>query len=149
MFNGVDVFNQNIGLWDTSSVTDMSYLFHMASAFDQYISGWDTSSVTDMRYMFYSTSAFDQNLGGWDVSALTNATSMFANKALATVNYDALLIGWNSQVLNSGVTFSGGNSTFCLGESARQNMIDTDNWIITDGGKYCEFIPVYLPLVMK
>jgi len=48
---------------------------------------------------------------------------MFLHVALSTTNYDALLIGWDAQALQSGVTFSGGNSTYCFGESARQNMI--------------------------
>ena len=43
-------FNQPLSL-DTSSVTDMSYMFYFASAFNQPLS-FDTSSVTDMSYMF-------------------------------------------------------------------------------------------------
>ena len=74
---------------------------------------------------------------------------MFDGVTLSTSNYDSLLIGWDAQTLHTHVEFSGGNSNYCSGESARQNMIDTDNWDIVDGGKDCGIIPVYLPLIMK
>jgi hypothetical protein len=62
---------------------------------------------------------------------------MFAGVELSTPNYDALLEGWNAQNLQSGVIFGGGNSTYCTAEAARLNMINSDSWTITDGGKDC------------
>ena len=67
----------HISTWDTSRVTDMSYLFCgygydysgsgyctvWKSSFNEDISAWDTSGVTRMTYMFYHASAFDQDLG--------------------------------------------------------------------------------------
>ena len=41
-------FNQDIGGWDVSNVTDMRGMFSGASSFNQDISGWDVSKVTDM-----------------------------------------------------------------------------------------------------
>ena len=66
-----------ISRWETSGVTDMSYLFcgyfclsswcsdcNMAAAsFNEDIGAWDTSGVTRMNDMFRSASAFDQDLG--------------------------------------------------------------------------------------
>jgi len=118
-------------------VTDMSGMFRSADAFNQDIGGWDSSSVMDMRWMFYYASAFDQDIGGWDVTALTDAESMFENTKLSTPNYDALLIGWDTQTLQAHVNFSGGDSNYCVGEAARSNMIAADSWVITDGGKDC------------
>jgi len=128
------VFDQDIGGWDVSSVTDMRAMFREASSFNQDIGTWDVSSVTDMTSMFRSATSFDQDLGSWEVTALLEAISMFTNVTLSTENYDSLLIGWNTRILNSNVIFSGGNSMYCAGEMARENMIDNDLWTITDGG---------------
>merc|ERR1712023_325903 len=61
MFFHTSVFNQTIGDWNVSSVTNMAYMFHQASAFNQPIGGWDVSSVTNMARMFYGASAFNPN----------------------------------------------------------------------------------------
>ena len=93
--------------------------------------------------------AFNHKLEEWDVSSLVNANVMFDNIALSTANYDALLIGWDVQDLQLGVTFSGGDSTYCSGESTRAHMISTDGWNIFEGGKYCgSDFAIYLPLII-
>ena len=53
MFYGSS-FNQPIGAWDTSRITDMSEMFALSS-FNQPIGGWDTSQVTTMSAMFDGT----------------------------------------------------------------------------------------------
>ena len=59
--------NSDISFWDTSNVTNMSYMFY-GSSFNQDIGGWDVSSVTNMSYMFSGASSFNQDIGGWDTS---------------------------------------------------------------------------------
>ncbi len=137
MFYNATSFNGNISTWDVSNVTNMRGMFEGASNFNGNISTWDTSSVSEIWNMFKNATSFDQDLGGWDVADVTNAYEMFNGVTLSTSNYDSLLIGWNSQLLQNSVYFDGGNSLYCAGTSARSNMISSDSWIITDGGGGC------------
>jgi len=62
---------------------------------------------------------------------------MFTGVTLSTVNYDSLLIGWESQNVKNNVSLDGGNSKYTLGtpaEAARQRLIADHNWTIVDGG---------------
>jgi surface protein len=78
-------FNQPIGNWDVSSVTDMSRMFY-GNPFNQPIGNWDVSSVTNMREMFMgwnetSRSSFNQPIGDWDVSSVTDMSGMFLHSS--------------------------------------------------------------------
>ena len=66
-------FNKDLGGWDVSNVTDMSYMFYH-SKFNQNISNWNVSNVTTMKYMFGRASNFNQNLNSWSVSNVTDCT---------------------------------------------------------------------------
>ena len=71
-------FNQPIGGWNVSSVTNMGSVFSGAAAFDKPIGDWDVSSATNMAYMFSGAAAFNQPIGGWSVSSVTNVASSAA-----------------------------------------------------------------------
>ncbi len=55
----------------------MSYMFFRNDAFNQPIGDWDVSSVTNMEGMFFDADAFNQPISNWDVSNVTNMIGMF------------------------------------------------------------------------
>ena len=106
VFWEADSFNQDIGGWDVTQVTDFTNLFYLAvrfnrpldtwiinntpgvnvrmremfnraSAFNQDISSWDTSRVNNMREMFRLATSFNQDIGDWDTSNVTTMFNMF------------------------------------------------------------------------
>ena len=57
------------------------------------IQGWDTSLVTDMSYLFYLKSTFNQNISAWDVSKVINmAYSKFTPPLLLSIGPVLFLI---------------------------------------------------------
>jgi surface protein len=89
--SSIKTFNQDLSAWDTSHVTDMSYMFFQAAAFNQDISSWDTSKVLNMQRMFTGATKFNNGqlagefkpltytLGSnvWNTSNVTNMAGMF------------------------------------------------------------------------
>lgn len=136
VFYGADAFNQDIGNWDVSKVTDMSQMF-VAKNFNKDISRWNVSKVTTVGYMFNASRSFDQNIGSWNVSNVSNMNGIFRGPGMSTTNYDALLNGWSSLgSLKSSVAFDGGSSKYSsAATAARQNLVSTHGWSITDGGQ--------------
>ncbi len=136
MFYGASSFNQTIGNWNVSSVSRMDGMFRGASSFNQSIGNWDVSSVWNMEYMFSGAFSFNQNISKWDVSKVNYMEYMFFCVNLSTPNYDSLLIEWAKLTLQNGRDFHGGYSRYSSGlaKDARDYIILTFNWDITDGG---------------
>ncbi|QVK01550.1 DUF285 domain-containing protein [Mycoplasma mycoides subsp. capri] len=98
-------FIDGIQYWDTSNVTDMSYMFNGAKNFNQDISNWNTSKVKNMSFMFSGCRCFNQNISKWDFSRVINiaymleATNSF-KKNLSKSNFNKLL-AWENWAKNS------------------------------------------------
>ncbi|KAF2342856.1 BspA family leucine-rich repeat surface protein [Flavobacterium tistrianum] len=92
MFHGASGFNQPIGNWNVSAVTNMSTMFYTARNFNQDIGTWNVSSVTNMSNMFGGATNFDQNIGNWNVSNVTNFGGM--------LNYSAFNNGGSPDIQN-------------------------------------------------
>ena len=95
----------DLGLIDTSIITDMSYLFDSYSgasnadysAFNGDISSWDVSNVTAMQYMFYEANSFNGDISDWNVSGVGDMSYMFRKANL----FNGDISSWNvSMVIN-------------------------------------------------
>lgn len=123
--------------WDTTGITSLAYSFYNAINFNEDLSNWDVSGVTRFDFCFQNCTSLDQSFASWNMTSATNVQNMFASTTLSTANYDATLIGWASQSLNSGLSINFGNARYTAGgaaEAARNTLINTYGWSIVDGG---------------
>ena len=148
MFGGASSFNGNISNWDVGNVTTMHIMFADASASNQDISPWDVSNVTDMIAMFQNATVFNQDLGAWDISSLAVAGQMLDTSGMTRVNYDALLIGWNNlgpgeTQIPSNISLGATGLSYCLGDTARTNLINTHGWSFSGDTENCGFLTTW------
>lgn len=114
-FQGVDYQIESIFDWDTSNVTDMSYLFADAQIRPS-LAGWDVSSVTDMSYMFQNTDyQLNDYMANWDTSNVTTMKGMFEGAE----RFNGSVENWNT----SNVT----DMSFMF-HNANQFNRDLGNW---------------------
>jgi surface protein len=126
--------------WNTSKVTDMTYMFFSdsssySSPFNQNIGNWDTSSVTRTFHMFTRASKFNQNIGGWDMSKVTSMEHMF-DKATKFNNGDASGVTHQPMRWN---TSNVGNMQFMFDDAEAFNQdistnTDNDTWNVSGVG---------------
>jgi surface protein len=137
--NASNQFNQNIGSWNVSKVTNMSGIFRSCVSFNQPIGNWTTSGVTTMSSMFENADAFNQDISNWDINQVTSFTSfLIFTPGLSTINYDLLLVSWESQTPSSNININFGGSKYTANSAAataRQSLVNTYGWTITDGGQ--------------
>lgn len=79
-----------IETWDTSHVTDMSFMF-AHTTFNVDINCWNVSNVINMSHMFFESS-FNNDLDKWDVSKVTNMSWLFAQS-----NFNSNISTWNTK----------------------------------------------------
>jgi trimeric autotransporter adhesin len=122
MFRGNNRFNQNIGSWDVSRVTNMNQMFYENSGFrnsgSSDINNWRPISCSNFSSMF-QTSVFNQPIGNWPISASSiNMSSMFRGSS-----FNQNIGAWDvSRVTNMGGMFQDNGGFNNSGSS------DINNW---------------------
>ena len=121
----------------TIGTTDLSGTFRECTVFDGNINNWDVSGVNKMFAFLYLANSFTGALDNWDIGNVTNFGFFGNGITMTTVNYDALLVSWEGQAPNPGLSPVFGNSQYSLGSAAataRASLVSTYRWTITDGG---------------
>ena len=141
MFKDAETFNKDISSWDVSNVNNFKEMFRETNDFNQPIGSWTIKNVVNqninMQRMFRQAKSFDQSLANWNMEQVNNLQEFLLDAGLSTANYNATLIGWAAQTVQSGLTCDFGNSQYTAGgaaEAARNKLINTYGWTITDGG---------------
>ena len=90
--------------FNTSKVTNMSYMFSDTKATTLDLSNFDTSNVTDMLYMFKGSKATTLDLSNFNTSKVTSMVGMFSYSKATTLDLSSFD---TSNVTNMRDMFSG------------------------------------------
>ena len=106
MFEYCHNFNHPIGNWDVSQVEDMGGMFAGCNYFNQPLDKWNTSKVSCMASMFEECWEFNQDISSWDVGNVIDMNHMFYSDN--TCEFDQPLNNWNTaNVKNMSAMFDG------------------------------------------
>ncbi len=125
LFERVNYFPIDLSSWDTSNVTHMIGTFGSIGSWNPNVTNWDTSKVSSMYMMFIASNSFNQPIGNWDTSSLTNIGFMFQharvfNQSLA--NWVVTGVTYAAAFLESANNFSTANYNATLIGWASQNV---------------------------
>ncbi len=132
MFFIASAFNQPIGNWNTQNVTNMSSMFSSASAFNQPIGNWNTQNVTNMYSMFNGANAFNQSLANWNLSSISSMNDMLIGSGMDCANYSATLNGWANATTTPNYRTLGADGMFynSSAQAAHDKLVNEKGWTI-------------------
>ena len=143
MFSGC----ANMVLFNSPTIPNLSNVQFMDSMFSRCtgltelnLSGWDTANVQFMAGMFSECMNLTDIVGieDFNISSMSDQYSFSGflfQVTLPTLRYSNLLINYEAQVPNTSLLFHGGFSQYNTnGATARNSLVTTYEWSITDGG---------------
>lgn len=139
LFSGQKFFNQPIGNWNVSNVTNTSYMFQ-AKSFNQPLNNWNVAKVTTMSRMFqWFTSDFNQDLSNWKIPLVTDMINFNRDNTYpsgwSVENYSNFLIALAAQPLKPNVQFAVNQKYNSSATAARAVLTSApNNWTVSDFG---------------
>jgi hypothetical protein len=130
----------DISGWVFTAVTNISSLFiridntspNPANTDFSFLS---TAPLENISYVFNESHFEGVGVDTWDVSAVTSATGLFTDSGLTTANYDAILIAWAAQSVQTGVILDAGTVQYTSAAAAARATLVAAGWTINDGGQ--------------
>ena len=145
-FSFMTNFNSPVTIDGFLSVTNVrngcTGMFEWSPAFNSPLTFSDFSNVPNVNNMFNGATNFNQDISDLDISGLLTgeelklgAINMLRSTSFSTVNYDLLLVAWDT-LGTSNIKFHAGSAQYSSGApaTARANMVSR-GWEITDGGQ--------------
>jgi len=138
-FNNINIQDRNklldIKQWGTLTVHNNGYQFYNCSNLIKVslTEVLDLSNNTNLEGMFSGATSLNEYFGDYDISTITNMSSMLDNTALNVLNYSDTLIAWEAaDNTPSNITLGANGLLYnAEAETARTNLINTYNWIIS------------------
>ncbi|UWD34738.1 BspA family leucine-rich repeat surface protein [Mycoplasma cottewii] len=99
LFKGCVNFDQDISMWDTRSVSEMTWMFNDATKFNNASKplNWTVSNVNNMGLMFGNAVNFNADISSWRTINVTNFGEMFRNAKVFNQNISK----WNVNRANN------------------------------------------------
>lgn len=130
----------SIDLLSSHDLISLSGAFNGATNLTQ-VPPYLMPNITNLSAAFKGAIAFNQDISGWNIASVTDMSDMFLGVTLSPEVYSPILIRWGAQLVQSNVSFHGGNSKYFLSDAMLGRKKLTDplgslgyNWTITDGG---------------
>jgi len=128
--------NPYVENWNTGNIEDMSVVFFNNYNANPNVTNWNTTNLKDANFMFNNASSANPDTSNWNVANLESVIGMFFNSNLSVENLTLIYENWSQLNLQQNVTFSGGTTKYnASGQAGRDVLVNTYNWLITDGGQ--------------
>ena len=126
MFKGHKKYDQDLSNWDVSNVQNFGNMFDQTRPFNNGgapLSCWDTSSATNMDWMFYLATGFNQDITGWCVPFIGAQPNQFGIGAANQPNWGAACSGNSSVISFDDETRTFGDPVFTVTATSNQLAI--------------------------
>lgn len=121
VFEDCENITEDLSKWETSQVTDFTYLFYNTKDVTANVSGWDTRNVERFIMMFYLAKNVVLDLSEWNTSSVTNLWNFCSSNKNVTLDVGT----WDtSSVVDMKYAFQNANFTGDISNWNTSNVVD-------------------------